>query len=197
AARALSEGVVVGLANHAALIARDGTERPIDDSAAPIRSKAGQVIGCVLVFRDISERRRLEKENASRHRAARLLAALVESSDDAIVSKSLDGIIQTWNAAAERLFGFTVEQAVGRHISLIIPADRIAEEDRIIATLKAGQRIDHYETVRLRSDGQPVLVSLTISPIKDEAGRGIGAAKLPPGNTREPQAEEGGRRGAG
>src|SRR5262245_49622961 len=134
AARALNEGVV-GLANHAALIARDGTERPIDDSAAPIRSKAGQVIGCVLVFRDISERRRLEKENASRLRAARLLAAIVESSDDPIISKSLDGIIQTWNAAAERLFGFPAEQAVGRHISLIIPADRIAEEDRIIETL--------------------------------------------------------------
>src|SRR5262245_37704840 len=177
AARALNEGVVVGLANHAALIARDGTERPIDDSAAPIRSKAGQVIGCVLVFRDISERRRLERENASRHRAARLLAAIVESSDDAIISKSLDGIIQTWNAAAERLFGFPAEQAVGRHISLIIPADRTAEEDRIIETLKAGQRIDHFDTVRLRSDGQPVLVSLTISPVRDEAGRVVGASK--------------------
>jgi PAS domain S-box-containing protein len=178
AARALSEGVVVGLANHTALIARDGTERPIDDSAAPIRSKAGQVIGCVLVFRDVSERRRLEKENASRLRAARLLAAIVESSDDAIVSKSLDGIIQSWNAAAERLFGFSAGQAVGRHISLIIPADRAAEEDRIIETLKAGQRIDHFDTVRLRSDGQPVLVSLTISPVRDEAGRVVGASKI-------------------
>src|SRR5262249_36127342 len=148
----------------------------------------------VLVFRDISERRRLERENASRLRAARLLAAIVESSDDAIVSKSLDGIIQTWNAAAERLFGFTVEQAVGRHISLIIPADRIAEEERIIATLKAGQRIDHYETVRLRSDGQPVLVSLTISPIKDEAGRGIGASKIARDITGQRRAEERERR---
>jgi PAS domain S-box-containing protein len=194
AARALSEGVVVGLANHTALIARDGTECSIDDSAAPIRSKEGRVIGCVLVFRDISERRRLEKESASRHRAARLLASIVESSDDAIVSKSLDGIIQTWNAAAERLFGHTAEQAVGRHISLIIPADRTAEEDRIIETLKAGRRIDHFDTVRLRSDGQPVLVSLTISPVKDEAGRVIGASKIARDITGKRQAEERERR---
>ena len=179
-----------GWPNHTILIAKDGTERPIDDSAAPIRCKEGQVVGCVLVFRDISERRRLERDNASRLRAARLLAAIVESSEDAIISKSLDGIIQSWNAAAERLFGFTADQAVGRHISLLIPADRIAEEDRIIATLKAGQRIEHYDTVRLRSDGQPVWVSLTISPIKDEAGRVIGASKIVRDITDKRQAEE-------
>jgi PAS domain S-box-containing protein len=194
AAGALGKGVVVGLANHAALIARDGTERPIDDSAAPIRSKAGDIIGCVLVFRDISERRRLEKENASRLRAARLLAAIVESSDDAIVSKSLDGIIQTWNAGAERLFGFTAGQAVGSPISLIIPADRTAEEERIIETLKAGRRIDHFDTVRLRSNGQPVLVSLTISPVRDEAGRVVGASKIARDITSQRQAEERQRR---
>ena len=178
ATRALSEGVVVGLANHTVLIARDGTERPIDDSAAPIRSEAGRVVGCVLVFRDISERRRLEQENASRLRAARLLAAIVESSDDAIVSKSLDGVIQTWNAAAERLFGYPAEHAVGRHISLVIPADRTAEEDHILATLKAGRRIEHFDTVRVRSDGRLVQVSLTISPVRDEAGRVVGASKI-------------------
>jgi PAS domain S-box-containing protein len=190
AARALKQGIVVGLANHTALIARDGTERPIDDSAAPIRCKEGQGVGCVLVFRDISERRRLDHENASRLRAARLLAAIVESSDDAIISKSLDGIIQSWNTAAERLFGYTAEQAVGRHISLIIPAERLAEEDRIIATLKAGQRIDHFDTVRLRSDGQPILVSLTISPIKDDAGHVIGASKIARDITGQRQAQE-------
>jgi PAS domain S-box-containing protein len=189
ATRALNEGVVVGLANHTLLIARDGTERPIDDSAAPIRSREGQVVGCVLVFRDISERRRLEKENARRLRADRLLASIVESSDDAIISKSLDGIIQSWNAAAERLFGFTAAQAVGRHISLIIPPDRIAEEDRIIATLKAGRRIDHFVTVRRRSDGQPLWVSLTISPLKDEAGRVIGASKIARDITGQRRAE--------
>ena len=190
ATRALHEGVIVGLSSRTLLIARDGKERPIDDSAAPIRGKAGEIVGCVLVFRDISQRRRLDNENASRFRDARLLAAIVESSEDAIIGKTLDGIIQSWNAAAERLFGFPAGQAVGRHISLIIPADRTAEEDQIIATLKAGRRIEHYETVRLRCDGQPVLVSLTISPIKDEAGRVIGASKIARDITRQRQAEE-------
>jgi PAS domain S-box-containing protein len=194
ASRALSGGAVVGLADHTVLIARDGTERPIADSAAPIRDKRGEVVGCVLVFRDITERRRLDDEKASRLRAARLLAAIVESSADAIISKSLDGIIQTWNAAAERLFGYTAGQAVGRHISLIIPADRIAEEDRIIATLKAGRRIDHFDTVRLRSDGQPVLVSLTISPVRDERGRVVGASKIARDITERRRAEERERR---
>lgn len=165
ATRALQEGIVVGLANHTVLIAKDGAERPIDDSAAPIRSKDGQIVGCVLVFRDVTQRRRLEKESASQHVAARFLASIVESSEDAIISKSLDGIIQSWNAAAQRLFGYSPEQAIGRHISLVIPADRIGEEDHIIARLKAGKRVEHFETVRLRSDGQPNFVSLTISPI--------------------------------
>jgi PAS domain S-box-containing protein len=194
AARALGEGAVVGLANHAVLVGKDGTERPVDDSAAPIRGKGGEVVGRVLVFRDITERRRLERENADRLRAARLLAAIVESSDDAIVSKSLDGTIQSWNAAAERLFGYTAAQAVGRHISLIIPPDRLAEEDRIIATLKEGRRIEHFDTVRLRSDGRPVLVSLTISPVRDEAGRVVGASKIARDITGRRQAEERERR---
>jgi PAS domain S-box-containing protein len=194
ASKALNQDVSVGLANHAVLVSKDGTERPIDDRAAPIRGERGEVLGCVLVFRDVTERRRLEKENANRLRAARLLAAIVESSDDAIVSKSLDGIIQSWNAAAERLFGFTAKQAVGRHISLIIPADRIGEEDQIIATLKAGQRIDHFDTVRVRSDGQLVLVSLTISPVKDESGRVVGASKIARDITGQRRAEERERR---
>lgn len=119
ALKVLNQGVSVGLANHSVLVSKDGTERPIDDSAAPIRGIRGEVVGCVLVFRDVTERRRLDKDNANRLRAARLLAAIVESSDDAIISKSLDGIIQSWNSAAQRLFGFTAEQAVGRHISLL------------------------------------------------------------------------------
>jgi PAS domain S-box-containing protein len=190
ATRALREGVVVGLANHTLLVARDGTERPIDDSAAPISDEHGVISGCVLIFRDVSERRQWEKREAARLLSARLLASIVESSDDAIVSKSLDGIIQTWNAAAERLFGYTSSEAVGRHISLIIPPDRIAEEAHIIATLKAGTRIDHFETERVRKNGQRILVSLTVSPIRDDKGRVIGASKIARDVTERRQMED-------
>jgi len=178
AMRALREGVVVGLANHTVLIKKDGTECPIDDSAAPIRDEQGHVSGCVLIFRDVTAQRLVEQEKANQLHTARLLASIVESSNDAIIGKSLDGIIQSWNAAAERLFGYTAQQAVGQHISLVIPPDRMPEEEQIIASLKAGQRIEHYETERIRSDGQPIAVSLTISPIKDEFGQVIGASKI-------------------
>ncbi len=120
---------------------------------------------------------RLQAEESLRESQQRL-ASLVESSHDAIVSKSLKGIIQSWNPSAERLFGYTAEQAIGRHISLLIPPDRIDEEDLIIARIAAGERVEHFDTVRVRSDGQTVQVSLTISPIKDAAGRVIGASKI-------------------
>ena len=189
ATKALRDGAVVGLANHTVLVAKDGVERPIDDSAAPIKDESGRVSGCILIFRDISARRRWEREEARRLLDARRLASIVESSDDAIIAKSLAGIIQSWNAAAERLFGYSAEQAVGHHISLVIPPDRIAEEDHIIASLKAGRRVDHFETERMRSDGQRILVSLTVSPIKDDAGNVVGASKIVRDITRQRQAE--------
>src|ERR1041384_2766735 len=178
ALRALRKGIVVGLANHTILIKKDGSQCPIDDSAAPIRNEQGQVSGCVLIFRDVTTQRLVEREKANQLLTARLLASIVESSDDAIISKSLDGIIQSWNAAAERLFGYTSEQAVGRHISLIIPVERLIEEEQIIASLKEGKRIEHYETERLRSNGERITVSLTISPIRDEAGQVVGVSKI-------------------
>ena len=190
ATRALREGVVVGLANHTVLIHKDGREQPIDDSAAPIRDERGHVSGCVLIFRDVAAQRRMEKERASQLLTARVLASIVESSDDAIVSKSLDGVIQSWNAGAERLFGHTAAQAVGRHISLVIPPDRISEEDHIVARLKAGQRIEHFETERMHRDGRRLLVSLTISPITDDAGQVVGASKIVRDVTSQRRAEE-------
>ena len=120
----------------------------------------------------------MDRDKAAQLLTARVLASIVESSDDAIIGKSLDGTIQSWNAAAERLFGYPADQAMGRHISLVIPAERIAEEDHIITSLKAGKRIEHFETERVRSDGRRILVSLTISPIKDDAGNVIGASKI-------------------
>jgi PAS domain S-box-containing protein len=189
ATRALRDGAVFALANHTVLIDKDGGEHPIDDSAAPIRDELGRVSGCVLIFRDVATARRAQREKAEQLQAARLLASIVESSDDAIIRKSLEGVIQSWNAAAERLFGYTAGEAVGRHISLVIPPERIAEEDRIIASLKAGQRIEHFETERVRSDGRRVLVSLTVSPIKDDAGGIVGASKIVRDVTRQHQIE--------
>jgi PAS domain S-box-containing protein len=190
AVKALKDGAIVGLANHTILIRKDGREIAIDDSAAPIKDEHGYVSGCVLIFRDVTERRNLEREAAERLTAANLLASIVESSDDAIVRKTLDGTIQSWNAGAERLFGYPAEEAVGRHISLVIPPDRIDEEDRIIAMLKAGQRVDHFETERVRRDGQRVTVSLTISPVRDAQGRVIAAAKIARDITESKKLEE-------
>jgi PAS domain S-box-containing protein len=190
AARALREGVVVGLANHTVLIQKDGGECAIDDSAAPIRDETGAVSGCILIFRDVTTLRSVERERASQLHTARLLASIVESSDDAIIGKSLDGVIRTWNAGAERLFGHTASEAIGRHISLIIPPERIAEEDQIIASLRAGRRIEHFETERLRSNGRRILVSLTISPIRDDAGDVVGASKIARDVTRQREIEQ-------
>jgi PAS domain S-box-containing protein len=190
ALRALREGIVVGLANHTLLIKKDGTECPIDDSAAPIRNEFGFVSGCVLIFRDVTAQRLNERNKASQLLTARLLASIVESSNDAIISKALDGTIQSWNAAAETLFGYTSEQAVGKHVSLIIPPERIPEEDKIIARLKEGHRIEHFETERVRSDGQHITVSLTISPLKDDSGNVIGASKIARDITQRKRLED-------
>jgi len=111
-------------------------------------------------------------------RAIGLLAAIVDSSDDAIVSKTLDGIITSWNAGAERLFGYTASEAVGRHISLIIPLNRRDEETVIIQRIKKGERIEHFDTVRVRKDQTPLDISLTISPVRDASGKIIGASKI-------------------
>lgn len=110
--------------------------------------------------------------------AAAFLAAIVESSDDAIVSKSLSGIITTWNNGAERIFGYTAEEAVGRPITIVIPADRLNEEPAILARIQSGERVDHFETVRRRKDGNLIDISLTISPIRDDSGKIIGASKI-------------------
>jgi PAS domain S-box-containing protein len=169
--RVLRDGHVVGLANHTMLLRPDGIEVPIDDSAAPIQNDARQIFGVVLVFRDITERRRAQRAQAT-------LAAIVESSEDAIISKDLDGRIMTWNAGAERLFGYRQEEAIGHPISLIIPADHIHEETVILQRIRNGERVEPYETVRVRKDGTHVNISLTVSPVKSPDGDVIGASKI-------------------
>lgn len=303
--RALAEGKIVGLANHTILVAQDGTRRPIDDSAAPIRTSDGSITGVVLVFRDVTERRavetRLEQsernlsdffENASiglhwagpdgtilranradmallgyspkeyighhvaefhadqdvandllrrlsageriedyparlrckdgsirhvlidssvlwengkfihtrsftrdmteSHRAEianRRLAAIVESSDDAIVGKDLNGIVSSWNSGAERLFGYSAAEMIGQPIQTLIPDDRVSEEPEILRRIARGERVDHYETVRRHKDGHLIHVSLTISPIRDASGRIVGASKIARDITGRVQAD--------
>ena len=127
--------------------------------------------GCSVFFEDATGRRYAEEVSLR-------LAAIVQSSDDAIVAKSLGGIITAWNAAAERLFGYTAAEAIGHSIRRIIPADRQAEEDEVLARLQRGESIDHFETVRVRKDGAPVDISLSVSPIRNAAGQIIGASKI-------------------
>ncbi len=118
-----------------------------------------------------------------------LLAAIVASSDDAIVSKNLDGIITSWNKSAERMFGYAAEEAIGQHITLVIPPERHAEESDILDRLRRGERVDHFQTVRRRKDGRLLDVSLTISPVRDSSGRVIGASKVARDITEQKQAE--------
>jgi PAS domain S-box-containing protein len=170
-AKILREGTVVGLANHTILLARDGTEIPIDDSGAPIRDPAGTIRGTVLIFRDITERRRAEATE-------RLLASIVASSEDAIISKDLQGVITSWNKGAERIFGYTAAEAIGQPITLIAAPESMEEMPQILERITQGERVDHYTTVRQTKGGQVVQVSLTVSPIHDSGGRIIGASKI-------------------
>jgi PAS domain S-box-containing protein len=117
-------------------------------------------------------------ERTTEDRVTGLLAAIVDSSDDAIISKNLNGIITSWNEGARRMFGYTAQEAIGRHITLIIPSDRRDEEPKILERLKRGERVDHFETVRVRKDGRKLDISLTISPVKDAAGHVVGASKV-------------------
>jgi PAS domain S-box-containing protein len=185
--RVLREQIVVGLANHTILIGRDGTERPIDDSGAPIKNKEGAIIGVILVFRDVTQRR-LSEATSNR------LAAIIASSDDAIVSKDLNGVITSWNAGAERLFGYTSQEIVGSSITRLIPRDRQDEETEILFKLRRGERIDHFESVRATKDGRLIDVSLTISPIRDGSGRIVGASKVARDITERKRLEQERRR---
>ena len=133
--------------------------------------RPGRIIGGINMLLDITERKQAEEAMAH-------LAAIVASSDDAIISKNLDGIIQSWNKSAEHMFGYTAEEAVGKHITLIVPEDRWDEEKNILARLRHGERIDHFQTVRRRKDGSTLDLSLTISPVRDSAGRVIGASNV-------------------
>ncbi len=129
-------------------------------------------------FSNNRPRKRLIMSVEERERHVAMLAAIVDSSEDAIISKNLDGIITSWNQAAERIFGYTAEEAIGQHITLLIPRERLPEEDMIISKLRAGQRIEHFETFRVTKSGKQIPLSLTVSPIKNKQGEVIGASKI-------------------
>jgi PAS domain S-box-containing protein len=169
--RVLRDGHVVGLANHTVLIGKDGREHPIDDSAAPIHDERGNVFGVVMVFHDVSARRRQEEDLLR-------LAAIVESTDDAVISKTLGGIITSWNEGAQRIFGYTAAEAIGRPITFLFPPERLGEEAEFIRRLAAGERIEHFETERIRKDGARLHVSVTQSPLENEAGEIFGISKI-------------------
>jgi PAS domain S-box-containing protein len=149
----------------------DGTRVWFTPYPRPLYDADGKITGGLNMLIDISERKKTES-------STNLLAAIVDSSDDAIVSKNLDGMITSWNKGAERLFGYSAEEAIGKHITLIIPLERQNEERKIIEQLKRGERVDHFETIRVRKDGTLLDISLTISPVRGKAGRIVGASKV-------------------
>ena len=163
------EGPVLGRRIEVSALRADGSEILVELAITALRLENRVVFTAYL--RDITDRKKGEE-------ASRRLAAIIESSDDAIISKDLNGQITSWNAAAERLFGYKPEEIVGKPVTTLMPLDRRHEEPRILERIRRGERIDHYETVRRRKDGTLFDISVTVSPLKDESGKVIGASKI-------------------
>ena len=161
---------------------KDGSLLDVSLTVSPVRDQTGNVIGAAKIVRDVTQEKKAEQ-------AALRLAAIVESSDDAIVSKDLNGTVLSWNHAAERIFGYKAEEIIGQPITTIIPPELHDDEPRILAKLRAGERIEHFQTVRVRKDGERIDVSLTVSPIRDPAGKVIGAAKIARDITQQKRME--------
>jgi PAS domain S-box-containing protein len=161
---------------------KEGSEVPVSLTVSPVRTATGEVRGTLRIARDVTGR-------LAAASAAQRLGAIVASSDDAIVSKDLMGIVRSWNRAAERMFGYTAEEMIGQSIRAIIPADRQSEEDRVLASIGRGKKVDHFDTIRQRKDGSLVPISLTVSPIFDEDGKVIGASKIARDISERRQAE--------
>jgi PAS domain S-box-containing protein len=152
-------------------VTRNGHKISVSVTISPIKDDRGRVIGASKIARDISERRRQDEIRFQ-------LAAIVDSADDAIVSKDLNGIVRSWNAGAGRMFGYTADEMIGQSILRIIPEELRYEEDEILRKLRAGERVDHYETRRRKKNSEIIPVSVTISPIRDGAGLVVGASKI-------------------
>jgi diguanylate cyclase (GGDEF)-like protein/PAS domain S-box-containing protein len=150
---------------------KNGTQLDVSLTVAPVRNAGGRVVGALKVMRNIAHKVQLEE-------TARRFEALVQSSDDAIIGKNLHGIINTWNAGARAIFGYSEDEIVGRPMQTLIPPERHDEERLFLRRLARGEKIDHFETVRLHKDGRQIDVSVTISPIRDQHGKVIGASKI-------------------
>ncbi|MEO6289078.1 MAG: PAS domain S-box protein [Ginsengibacter sp.] len=161
---------------------KDGSRFLAGITISPIKDKNDNIIGASKIARDITEQKRSEQQQA-------LLAAIVDSSDDAIISKDLNGIIKSWNKGAEKILGYTAKEILGQNISIIIPASKIEEEAKIIKAIRSGKRLTHIETIRNRKDGREINLSLTISPVKDKDGKVIGASKIARDITKKVEIE--------
>ena len=160
----------------------DGSRVTVIVNIRALKNDHGEITGAINCFVDISERKQAEKEFAR-------LAAIVKYSDDAIISKDLHSIVTSWNEGAERLFGYTAKEAIGQSITMIISHERLHEETEILARIKRGERVDHFETIRVRKDGSPVEISMSSSPIMNTKGVVIGASKIARNNTEQRRAE--------
>src|SRR3989338_855963 len=179
--RNTGQGALIGKTVEIEALHKDGREIPIDLSISALKLNGHW--HAVGILRDISERKHAEQE-------LRLLAAIVESSEDAILSKSLDGTILSWNAGAERLYGYSAAEMKGRSISLLVPADRPDEMPDILKRIQRGEQIKHYETVGVRKGGVHFSISLTVSPLRDASGRVVGSSTIGRDITERKQAEE-------
>ena len=169
--------------NEETMIERpDGSRIILKVNIDPLHDINGRLCGAINVFEDVTDLKQAEQ-------ASRRLAAIVESSEDAIVSKDLNGNITSWNQAAEQLFGYTAEEAIGKPVTLLIPPERHEEEPEILERIRRGARIEHYETIRRRKDGSLLDISLTVSPIRDAQGNIVGAAKIARDITRRKRVE--------
>lgn len=161
----------------------DGKRIWFEPYPTPLRDPEGRVIGGINMLLDITDRKKASEVQGK-------LAAIVEFSDDAVISKDLQGVITSWNRAAERLFGYTAQEAIGKSVTIIFPPERLEEEPRILELIRRGEPIEHYETVRRRKDGTLLDISLTVSPVRDDRGQIIGVSKIARDITARKRAEE-------